>query len=425
MATGPTQLLETASAAFGRRVEPVAVLANSAEPLAIACHAMAGRFLEGGTLIAFGNGGPTTDAQHVSVEFVHPVIVGKRALPAISLNADAASFTSVASRHGFDEVYAHTLRVVGRPTDIALGLSHDGDCRNVLRGLEAAHEAGLLTIALVGGDGGAIADSGAVDHVLLAASDDPLVVKEAHVTTYHVLWELVHVFLEQPDVVTGDASAAETGPDGLGELYPFLYEGGSDIEAVLEEVAASSRDKVAEVVQLRTRTGEAYADELARAAAALGESFRRGGRLLSCGNGGSSSDAQEVARVHLDPPHGWSPVPALCLTNDVAVITALSNDVDFEVVFSRQVRAFGRPGDAFVALSTSGNSPNLIRAFEAAREIGMVTVGFAGGDGGTMASSDAIDHLFVVPSASVHRIQEVQTTLYHVLRELTAAAMTA
>ncbi len=116
-------------------------------------------------------------------------------------------------------------------------------------------------------------------------------------------------------------------------------------------------------------------------------------------------------------------LPALCLTNDVAVVTALSNDVDFEVVFARQVRAFGRPGDVVVGLSTSGNSPNVMRAFDEAKRIGIVTVGLAGNEGGQMAAVDTLDHLFVVPSSSVHRIQEVQTTLYHLLRELTEVAL--
>jgi D-sedoheptulose 7-phosphate isomerase len=156
-------------------------------------------------------------------------------------------------------------------------------------------------------------------------------------------------------------------------------------------------------------------------AADLSDAVAAGAKLLAFGNGGSSSDAREVAQSFLDPAHDdVDPLPPLCLANDVAVLTALSNDVDFDVVFARQVRAFGRPGDVAVGLSTSGNSPNVIAAFEAAHELGMVTVGLAGNDGGQMAACDAIDHLFVVPSASVHRIQEVQTTLYHVLRELVA-----
>lgn len=163
---------------------------------------MAERFHAGGKLIVFGNGGGSTDAQHVSVEFVHPVIVGKRALPAISLTADVATMTGVATRVGFDEVFAHQLHQLAVGQDIALGLSVDGRCDNVLRGLQQARELGLLTVALVGGDGGPIARREVADHLLRASSDDPRVVKEVHVTMYHVLWELVHVFFEHPGVLT-------------------------------------------------------------------------------------------------------------------------------------------------------------------------------------------------------------------------------
>jgi D-sedoheptulose 7-phosphate isomerase len=193
--------------ALERREAPLEALLAEAEPVARACHAMAQRFHRKGKLIVFGNGGGSTDAQHVSVEFVHPVIVGKRALPALSLTADVATMTGVAARVGFDEVFAHQLRYLAVAEDIALGLSVDGRCENVLRGLEQAHELGLLTVALVGGDGGPVARSAAVDHVLRATSDDPRVVKEVHVTMYHVLWELVHVFFEHPGVLTPEVVA--------------------------------------------------------------------------------------------------------------------------------------------------------------------------------------------------------------------------
>jgi D-sedoheptulose 7-phosphate isomerase len=135
------------------------------------------------------------------VEFVHPVIVGKRALPAISLTTDVATVTGIAERDGVAAIFAHQLRYLAGPADIALGISADGNCASVLSGLLTARERGLLTIALVGGDGGAIAASPAVDHLLLTRSADPRVVKEMHVTCYHVLWELVHVFFEQPGVL--------------------------------------------------------------------------------------------------------------------------------------------------------------------------------------------------------------------------------
>jgi D-sedoheptulose 7-phosphate isomerase len=188
------------SALFERRAGPVLELAEQAGAVAAACHAMAVRFHQGGKLVVFGTGGPSTDAQHVAVEFVHPVIVGKRALPAISLTCDIATITGVAERQGMTEIFAHQIRYLAEPSDIALGISTDGNCASVLAGLLAASELGLLTIALVGGQGGAIAASPAVGHVLATSSADPRIVKEMHVTTYHVLWELVHVFFEQPGV---------------------------------------------------------------------------------------------------------------------------------------------------------------------------------------------------------------------------------
>ncbi len=184
-----------------RRAEPGRCLGADAEKIAAACHDMALRFHRGGKLIVFGNGESSTDAQHVSVEFVHPVIVGKRALPAISLTNDIAALTGIAQRHGFDEVFAYQLRQLATPDDIALGLSPDGNCENVRRGLRAAAELGLLSVALLGGDGGAIAADGLADHLIVARSHDPLVIKELHVTVYHILWELVHVFFEQPAVL--------------------------------------------------------------------------------------------------------------------------------------------------------------------------------------------------------------------------------
>ena len=184
----------TPRALFDRRTAPIDDLARHAEDVARSCHAMAVRFHRGGKLVVFGNGESSTDAQHVAVEFVHPVIVGKRALPAISLTSDVATLTAV----GLDEAFAHQIRFLAEPADIALALSVDGHCPNVLRGLAQARALDMLTVALVGGDGGRIAREHAAEHVLVARSDDPRVVKEVHVTAYHILWELVHVFLEHP-----------------------------------------------------------------------------------------------------------------------------------------------------------------------------------------------------------------------------------
>jgi len=187
--------------AFSRRVAPGRALARDADAVSRACHAMAVRFHRGGKLIVFGNGGTATDAQHVVVEFVHPVIVGKRALPAISLTNDPATLTGIARSDGFEAVFAAQLRLLASPEDIALGLSADGRCANVRQALREARGMGLLTVALTGGDGGDVARDVVVDHVVVAGGADPCVVKEVHVTTYHILWELVHVFFEQPGLL--------------------------------------------------------------------------------------------------------------------------------------------------------------------------------------------------------------------------------
>jgi D-sedoheptulose 7-phosphate isomerase len=193
--------MSTAAPEFARRGIPGSHLAEDAERMAQACLDMSLRFHRGGKLVVFGNGGASTDAQHISVEFVHPVLMGKRALPALSLTNDVATVTGVTRELGFVEVFAHQLGLLASPDDIALGVSPDGNCENVLRGFEKARHLGLLTVALAGGDGGRIAASSAVDHSFVARSDDPLVVKELHVTIYHILWELVHVFFEHPGLL--------------------------------------------------------------------------------------------------------------------------------------------------------------------------------------------------------------------------------
>ncbi|GAA1017428.1 phosphoheptose isomerase [Acrocarpospora pleiomorpha] len=180
------------SAAFERRVGPGGALSEDADRILRTCQDMALRFRRGGKLIVFGNGGSATDAQHVAVEFAHPVIVGKRAFPAVSLTNDVALVTGIAGTEGLDDVFAGQLRLLASPDDIAMGF---GDCPNVLRGLDTARELGLLTVALVGGHEAPLA----VDHQLVVRSRDPLVVKEVHMTIYHLLWELAHVFYEQPE----------------------------------------------------------------------------------------------------------------------------------------------------------------------------------------------------------------------------------
>ena len=186
---------------FELRSDPVRDLARQAGAVADACHAMAVRFHRGGKLVVFGVGGASADAQHVAVEFVHPVIAGKRALPAISLTTDVATVTGLAERAGMASVFDHQLRFLASAADIALGICADGGSGSVLAGLETAKRLGLLTIALVGGGVAGSSSRIAADHLLTAASQDPRVVKEVHVTMYHVLWELVHVSLSNRAVL--------------------------------------------------------------------------------------------------------------------------------------------------------------------------------------------------------------------------------
>jgi D-sedoheptulose 7-phosphate isomerase len=416
MTTGADQLTVAAIELFERRRGPVEGIAAGATTVALACRDMAARFQAGGRLLVFGSGGGATDAEHVAVEFVHPVIVGKRALPALSLASDSATLTGIAADRGSAEIFSHQILTLGRPGDIALGICADGDAPEICRGLAAARDAGMLGVALVGGDGGALARDQVADHCFVTAAVDPHVVKEAHVTTYHVLWELVHVFFDTPG---GDAPE----PGGVESLYPFLYGGAHDSAEILDSVAASTVAKVAEIVELRAEVGDRLAASLAACALQMASGFETGATLWAFGNGGSSTDAQDVVHTFLDPTANRRSLPALCLTSDSAIITALSNDVGFDVVFARQIRAFGRPGDIAFGLSTSGGSTNVLTAFDEAKSAGLLTVGVAGYGGGLMAGLTSLDHLFAVSSSSVHRVQEVQTTIYHVLWELTQLAL--
>src|ERR1019366_5959314 len=203
------------------------------------------------------------------------------------------------------------------------------------------------------------------------------------------------------------------GDEAMESLYPFLYSDTSDLPAVLGQVRASTLAQVEEILE-RRRVGGAR-DGAAR--------FAAGGRLVAFGNGGSATDAAQLATLFLNPGGDARPLPAFGLANDTSVVTALCNDVGVDVVFARHLAAFGGRNDIAVGLSTSGNSANLVRAFDEASRRGMLTIGLAGYDGGKMAELDSIDYLFIAPSMSVHRIQEAQTTVYQVLWELTLDAL--
>jgi D-sedoheptulose 7-phosphate isomerase len=197
-------------------------------------------------------------------------------------------------------------------------------------------------------------------------------------------------------------------------LYPFLERQAPDADALLADLAASARAKAAESGDLQSHTISAEQTRLEAVAAAMFERFGHRGRLFTFGNGGSATDATSVAVLFSAPPWG-TPLPAHSLVSDSAVLTALGNDVGFELVFSRQLIAHAGHGDIAIGLSTSGNSRNLLAAFAEARSRGMLTIGFAGYDGGDMGCSDDVEHCFVVASDSVHRIQETHGALTYAL----------
>lgn len=178
---------------------PEIFFAAQAEQIAQACWRMARCFHQGGRLLAFGNGALATDAQHVSVEFIHPVIVGKRALPALALTNDSATLSSQISRG--ESSFVRQLKILARPQDIALGFSLDGSDRNVIAALETARQLGLLTLGLAGGEAEGLRKMD-VDFAFIVPSHDPLTIQETHETLYHILWELVHIFFEHEGLLT-------------------------------------------------------------------------------------------------------------------------------------------------------------------------------------------------------------------------------
>ncbi len=193
-------------------------------------------------------------------------------------------------------------------------------------------------------------------------------------------------------------------------LYPFIDAQEDNSESLLADLAASAQAKAAESLALRRATLQASADLLNHAAREMARRFAAGGRMFTFGNGGSSTDSATLARLFARPPIG-EPLPAWSLTADQAIVTALGNDVGFELVFARQLIARAKAGDIAIAMSTSGNSPNLLTALAEARQRGLYTVGFSGYDGGAFADNPNVDACFIVRSQSVHRIQEAQALL--------------
>ncbi|HEY4096413.1 MAG TPA: SIS domain-containing protein [Baekduia sp.] len=364
------------------------------------CHRMAERFARGGRLIAFGaSAADRSDVRHVAVEFVHPVIVGKRALPAFGIGADEVG-----------------LVCGGEDIVMAFGEDEDERERGVLRaGVAAARAAGALTIAF--------APVGA-EWELRPGTDDPFVAQELVETTYHLLWELVHVFFEHRGLLEGRSAGAVHDTGASSFLYPFLAEAEDDLGAVLADVRASVLAKADEVGALRAQTlGEGGA-VIAAATRALRTSLDGGGCVLALGNGGSATDAMDLVADLRHPPARSAGAPllrprrAVDLTEDPAILTAIANDVGHEAVFARQVIAYGRPGDVVVALSTSGGSANVLSALAEARRRGLVTIALVGYDGGRIAAEHLADHVVVTRSEHIPRIQEAQATVLHALRLL-------
>ena len=211
-----------------------------------------------------------------------------------------------------------------------------------------------------------------------------------------------------------------SGDERLESLYPFLHQRGKDPERETAALLESVRQKAAHSVTVKQAFFAAHAEALLDAARTLADCYRRGGKLLSMGNGGSSCDASHVAVEFQHPVTAGRPsLPAFNLVNDIAFVSAVANDVGVQHVFARQVEAHGRAEDCLIGFSTSGNSANLIAGFRKARELGIASIGFAGGDGGEMLASGLLNHCLVVETDSIHRVQEVHVTCYHILWDLT------
>jgi D-sedoheptulose 7-phosphate isomerase len=386
-----------------RRRAGDAYFTATADDLATLCHRMAERFARGGRLLAIGTApAARSDVRHVTVEFVHPVIVGKRALPAIGLTGDGASL-------------AVEVSLAVGPDDIVMAFaasSGDGDGDpGLVSAVAHARRAGALTVAF--------AALGA-EVQLIPPADDPFVAQELVETAYHVLWELVHVFFDHRGLLAGRTERPVHDAGAASFLYPFLSEQETDLDAVLADVAGSVAMKWADVVALRADTLRDGLAPLLAAAVTLRAGLDGGGRLLALGNGGSATDATDLVADLQAPPviYGWPGRAGLDLGADPPILTALANDIGTEVIFTRQIIAHGRSGDTVVALSTSGNSLSVLDALIEARRRSLATIAFVGYDGGRVAAEGLADHVIVCPSQYIPRIQEAQATAYHLLREL-------
>ena len=357
---------------------------REARRLAEVCREMSERFLGGGRLLAFGRGPYATDAQHVSVEFVHPVIVGKRALPALDLSV----------------LFRPWIEAILRPEDIVMGFGPPEGDPEVLAALQHAHGQNAMTFALPGLEG-----SYAVD----AATPDPFIHQEVIEVLYHTLWETVHVFFEHREL------GHEVGESGF--LYPFLGTEKQGTSDVLTEVASSILMKVRDDARLRAQVSREQAEQISGAALAIHERVLRGGNLILFGNGGSATDANDWAFDCVLPPPGYRSLAAVSLSLEPANITAVANDIGTDAIFLRQLIAQARPEDIAIGISTSGGSRNIIMALEEGRKRNLLTVALLGYDGGEIQRKRLADFPIVVNCDYIPRIQEVQASIYHVIRE--------
>jgi D-sedoheptulose 7-phosphate isomerase len=358
---------------------------REAPRLAEACRSMSERFLRGGRILAFGRGPYATDAQHVSVEFVHPVIVGKRALPALDLSM----------------AFLPWIEAIVTPDDMVMGFGPPEGDAEVTAALRQADKRQAMTFALPGTEGSYAADP---------PSHDPFIHQELIEVLYHTLWETVHVFFEH----------RELGHD-VGEsafLYPFLGQEKQETSGLVKEVATSILMKVQEDARLRMQVAEEQAEAICNTASAIRERLHRHGKLIIFGNGGSATDANDWAIDCILPPSGYRPIPAVSLSMEPANITAVANDVGTEVIFLRQLIAQAEPEDVAIAISTSGGSRNLIVALEEARKRNLLTVALLGYDGGEILRRGLADFPIVVHCDYIPRIQEVQASVYHIIREM-------
>ena len=353
--------------------------------LAHASREMSQRFLSGGRLLAFGRGPYATDAQHVSVEFVHPVIVGKRALPALDLSI----------------LFRPWLRTILHPEDIVMGFGPPEGDTEVWATLQEAQTQGAMTFVLPGSEG---------SYALETVTDHPFMHQEMIEMLYHTLWETVHVFFEHREL-GHDLGATEF-------LYPFLGREKQDTDELVGEVASSILMKIYDDSKLRRQVAAEQSEQIGGAALAMNERLRRGGKLILFGNGGSATDANDWAIDCVIPPNGYRPIPAVSLSLEPANITAVANDVGTDAIFLRQLIAQAQPEDVAVAISTSGGSRNIVMALEEARKRQMLTVALLGYDGGEVQRRGLADFPIVVRCDYIPRIQEVQASIYHIIREL-------